>query len=60
MAVTASIRAFEMRAAEQSALMALVENVQRADLSFWEEAEGYRRLLTISSRGAGDNSSLSF
>ena len=29
---------------EQSALMALVENVQRADLSFWEEAEGYRRL----------------
>ena len=32
---------------EQSALMALVENVQRADLSFWEEAEGYRRLLTV-------------
>ena len=27
--------------------MALVENVQRADLSFWEEAEGYRRLLTV-------------
>ena len=33
--------------AEKSALMALVENVQRADLSFWEEAEGYRRLLTV-------------
>ena len=32
---------------EQSALMALVENVQRADLSFWEEAEGYRRLLAV-------------
>ena len=32
---------------EQSALMALIENVQRADLSFWEEAEGYRRLLTV-------------
>ena len=32
---------------EQSALMAMVENVQRADLSFWEEAEGYRRLLTV-------------
>ena len=32
---------------EQSALMALVENVQRSDLSFWEEAEGYRRLLTV-------------
>ena len=32
---------------EKSALMALVENVQRADLSFWEEAEGYRRLLTV-------------
>ena len=27
--------------------MALVENVQRSDLSFWEEAEGYRRLLTV-------------
>ena len=33
--------------AEKSALMALVENVQRSDLSFWEEAEGYRRLLTV-------------
>ena len=33
--------------AEQSALMAMVENVQRSDLSFWEEAEGYRRLLTV-------------
>ncbi len=33
--------------AEKSAVMALVENVQRADLSFWEEAEGYRRLLTV-------------
>ncbi len=32
---------------EKSALMALVENVQRADLSFWEEAEGYRRLLSV-------------
>ena len=32
---------------EKSALMALIENVQRADLSFWEEAEGYRRLLTV-------------
>lgn len=32
---------------EKSALMALVENVQRSDLSFWEEAEGYRRLLTV-------------
>ena len=32
---------------ERSALMALVENVQRADLSFWEEAEGYRRLLMV-------------
>ena len=32
---------------EQSALMAMVENVQRADLRFWEEAEGYRRLLTV-------------
>ena len=29
---------------ERSALMAMVENVQRADLSFWEEAEGYRQL----------------
>ena len=26
--------------------MAMVENVQRADLSFWEEAEGYGRLLS--------------
>ncbi len=33
--------------AEKSALMALVENVQRSDLSFWEEAEGYRRLLEV-------------
>ena len=33
--------------AEKSALMALVENVQRSDLSFWDEAEGYRRLLTV-------------
>ena len=32
---------------EKSALMAMVENVQRADLSFWEEAEGYRRLLSV-------------
>ncbi len=32
---------------EKSALMALIENVQRSDLSFWEEAEGYRRLLTV-------------
>lgn len=32
---------------EKSALMALVENVQRSDLSFWEEAEGYRRLLAV-------------
>ena len=32
---------------ERSALIALVENVQRADLSFWEEAEGYRRLLSV-------------
>ena len=32
---------------EQSALMALIENVQRSDLSFWEEADGYRRLLTV-------------
>ena len=37
----------EAVSAEQSALMALIENVQRADLSFWEEAEGYRRLLTV-------------
>ena len=33
--------------AERSALMALVENVQRSDLSFWEEAEGYQRLLKV-------------
>ena len=32
---------------EKSALMAMVENVQRSDLNFWEEAEGYRRLLTV-------------
>lgn len=32
---------------EKSALMALIENVQRSDLSFWEEAEGYRRLLSV-------------
>ncbi len=37
----------EQASSERSALMALVENVQRADLSFWEEAEGYRRLLTV-------------
>ncbi len=37
----------EQVTAEKSALMALVENVQRADLSFWEEAEGYRRLLSV-------------
>ena len=37
----------EQADAEKSALMALVENVQRADLSFWEEAEGYRRLLNV-------------
>lgn len=29
---------------EQSALMALVENLQRTDLSFWDEAEGFFRL----------------
>ena len=39
---------------EQSALMALVENVQRADLSFWEETEGYRRLLTVYGLGRED------
>ena len=39
---------------EQSALMALVENVQRSDLSFWEEAEGYRRLLTVYGLGRED------
>ena len=32
---------------EKSALRAMVENVQRADLNFWEEAEGYRRLLSV-------------
>jgi ParB family chromosome partitioning protein len=29
----------------ESAAMALVENLQRADLSYWEEAEAYRRLM---------------
>lgn len=29
----------------ESAVMALVENLQRSDLSYWEEAEGYRRLM---------------
>lgn len=33
--------------AEKSALVALVENVQRSDLSFWEEADGYRRLISV-------------
>jgi len=28
-----------------SAVLALVENLQRSDLTFWEEAEGYRRLM---------------
>ncbi len=37
----------EQVTSEKSALMALIENVQRSDLSFWEEAEGYRRLLTV-------------
>ncbi|NLG87105.1 MAG: nucleoid occlusion protein [Firmicutes bacterium] len=31
---------------EDVALLALLENLQRQDLSFWEEAEGYARLLT--------------
>ena len=46
---------------EKSALMALVENVQRADLSFWEEAEGYRRLLKLSPqvRAAAEQGGLS-
>lgn len=30
---------------EASALMALVENLQRTDLTYWEEAEGFRRLM---------------
>jgi ParB family chromosome partitioning protein len=30
---------------EDVALIALLENLQRQDLSFWEEAEGYARLL---------------
>ncbi len=30
---------------EDVALLALVENLQRQDLSFWEEAQGYARLL---------------
>ncbi|HLS89492.1 MAG TPA: ParB/RepB/Spo0J family partition protein [Sphingobacteriaceae bacterium] len=30
---------------EKAAVLALVENVQRADLSFWEEAEGYQKIL---------------
>lgn len=30
---------------EAAAVLALVENVQRADLSFWEEAEGYQAVL---------------
>lgn len=27
------------------AVLALIENLQRADLSFWDEAEGYRRVI---------------
>ena len=51
----------EQADAEKSALMALVENVQRADLSFWEEAEGYRRLLKLSPqvRAAAEQGGLS-
>jgi ParB family chromosome partitioning protein len=30
---------------EDSAALALVENLQRSDLSFWEEAEAYQRLI---------------
>lgn len=30
---------------EEAALLALIENIQRSDLSFWEEAEAYRRIL---------------
>ena len=31
---------------EDMGLLALLENLQRLDLSFWEEAEGYARLLS--------------
>lgn len=31
--------------APTSAVLSLVENLQRADLTFWEEAEGYQRLM---------------
>ncbi len=31
--------------APESAVLSLVENLQRADLTFWEEAEGYQRLV---------------
>lgn len=31
---------------EDMGLLALLENLQRQDLSFWEEAEGYARLLS--------------
>lgn len=31
--------------ASASAVLSLVENLQRADLTFWEEAEGYQRLV---------------
>lgn len=36
-----------IRAAEDAelAVLALIENLQRADLSYWDEAEGYRRLI---------------
>lgn len=30
---------------QESALLALIENLQRSDLTYWEEAEGYRRLM---------------
>lgn len=30
---------------ETAAVLALVENVQRTDLNFWEEAEGYKTIL---------------
>lgn len=30
---------------EAAAVLALVENMQRTDLSFWEEAEGFQRIL---------------
>lgn len=37
----------ETASPRQRALMAMAENVQRAELSFWEEAEGYQRLLNV-------------